>query len=99
MLSLIGPGSTQDYLNITPSEAIPYFGTLKQEYEEVKSNEDSFSPEIVYAVSELASSFAEGLSLSEIFKDMMDFINDNIEESEKDEEDDRNPDSRIEEFI
>lgn len=84
---------------MTPSEAVPYLKTVKEEYEEIKSNKDSITPEVVEAVSELASSFAEGLSLYDIFKEMMEFINDNIEDNEKDGEDDRNPDTRIDEFI
>lgn len=46
-------------------------------------------------VSEIINSLLETVGITEVFQEMISFINDNIDDDEKDEEDDKYPETRI----
>lgn len=46
-------------------------------------------------VSEIINSLLEAVGITEVFQEMISFINDNIDDDEKDEEDDKYPETRI----
>jgi hypothetical protein len=50
-------------------------------------------------MSDLLNSITESVGINEIFTDMIEFINDQITDADRDDEDERYPDTRVKEFI